>query len=190
MPEYIAIIICIYILAFTGVLKGPCGAMGISIFQLCYVLLCVISLSIFQLGIGVEISINLGAAVLAFMPGLMIEKEKGDSAGVGAVMMISMTIALLKYSGELYGIDSGLLCGLMAGASAFVYAACPSAALYAAGGIPIVSAALESFVALVFSGYAAVEIGHETITAQLIATCMCTVIIWINSLLFHRAGTE
>ncbi len=190
MPEYIAIIICVYILALTGALKRPFGAMGISLFEVCYTLLCVLALSIFTLRIGVEVSINLGAAVLVFLPGLMAGKGNGGSAGAGAVALISMVIALLKYSGGLYGAASGLLCGLMAGTSAFIYADSPCSAACAAGGIPVITAAVESVLYLVFSGYSTVEIGCEIIAAQLIALSICTIIIWIYSLLPERAGTE
>lgn len=190
MPEYIAIIICVYILALTGALKRPCAAMGISLMKACYIMACVLALSIFQLGIGMEISINLGALVLAFMPGLMMRKTAEDSAGIGAVVLISAAVALLKHSGELYGADSGLLCGLMAGMSAFIYGYNPSAAAYAAGTIPLITAALETFLTLIFSGYASVEIGHDIIAAQLTALGISMVIIWIHSLLPKRAGAE
>lgn len=190
MPEYIAIIICIYILAAVGAMKGPCKAMGISLFEVCYVLICTLALSIFQLRIGVEISINLGAAVLICLPGLMMRKDSGKVSGVGAVMLISTVIALLKQSGALYGADNGLLCGLMAGTSAFILWDSPSCAACSAGSIPIITSVLGSFLSLVVSGYASVEIGHDIIVAQLIALSICAVIIWIHSLIPERAPTE
>ncbi|MBR5292841.1 MAG: hypothetical protein IKU32_08025 [Clostridia bacterium] len=190
MPEYIAIIICVYILVLTGGLKGPLNALGISVLEGCYILLCALALSIFQLRIGMEISINLAALLLTFMPGYMIRKTDTDSAGIGAVMLISLLAALLKDNGELYGADSGLLCGLMAGMSAFVCAGNPSAAAYAAGSIPLISAAMNTFITLIVSGYASVEIEHDIIAAQLIALCISTVIIWVNDLLPKRAGIE
>ena len=108
-------------------------AMGISLMEACYIMMCVIALSVFQLRIGMEISINLGAIVLAFMPGTIMRKTGDDSAGIGAVMLIAAAVALMKHSGEMVGADSGLLCGLMAGMSGFVYGDSPSAAAYAAG---------------------------------------------------------
>ena len=190
MPEYIAIIICVYILALIGALKRPCAAMGISLMEACYVLMCVMALSVFRLGIGMEISINLGAAVLAFMPGMMMRKTGADTAGIGAVMLISAAVALMKHSGEMFGTDSGLLCGLMAGMSGFVYGESPSAAAYAAGSIPLITAALDTLITLAISGYASVEIGHDVIAAQLTAISISTVIIWIHSLLPRQAGAE
>lgn len=190
MPEYIAIIICVYILALTGSLKGPCAAMGISLMEACYIMICVLALSVFQLRIGMEISINLGAIVLAFMPGTMMRKTGDDSAGIGAVMLIAAAVALMKHSGEMYGAESGLLCGLMAGMAAFVYADNPSAAAYAAGSIPLITSAMETVITLVFSGYASVEMGHDIIAAQLTAISISTVIIWIHSLLPRQAGAE
>ena len=190
MPEYIAIIICVYILALIGALKRPCAAMGISLMEACYVLMCVMALSVFRLGIGMEISINLGAAVLAFMPGMMMQKTGADTAGIGAVMLISAAVALMKHSGEMYGVESGLLCGLMAGMAAFVYADNPSAAAYAAGSIPLITSAMETVITLVFSGYASVEMGHDVLLAQLTAVSISTVIIWIHSLLPRQAGAE
>ena len=190
MPEYIAIIICVYILALIGALKRPCAAMGISLMEACYVLMCVMALSVFRLGIGMEISINLGAAVLAFMPGMMMRKTGADTAGIGAVMLISAAVALMKHSGEMFGTDSGLLCGLMAGMSGFVYGESPSAAAYAAGSIPLITAALDTLITLAIYGYASVEIGHDVIAAQLTAISISTVIIWIHSLLPKQAGAE
>ena len=190
MPEYIAIIICVYILALTGLIKRPCAAMGITLMEACYILMCVIALSVFQLRIGMEVSINLGALVLAFMPGTMMRKTGIDSAGIGAVMLISVAVALMKHSGEMFGADSGLLCGLMAGMSGFVYGDSPSAAAYAAGSIPLITAALDTIITLVISGYASVEIGHDVIAAQLTAISISTVIIWIHGLLPKQAGAE
>ena len=190
MPEYIAIIICIGILALTGAVKRPWAAMGLSLFEGCYMLLCALALSVFQLRIGVEVSVNLGAAVLTLLPGLLVKRGMDGSAGAGAAVLISITIALLKHGGGLFGAESGLLCGLMAGASAFIYGDNPSQAACAAGGIPMITAAMESVLALVFSGYAVVEIGHEIIAAQLIALMVCTVVIWVNSLLPERAGAK
>lgn len=191
MPEYIAIIICIYILAFTGALKRPCAAMGISTFEACYILLCAFALSVFQLRIGVEISINLGAAAVVVLPGIvMMRKGMDSSAGIGAVLLISIIIALLKHGGGMYGADSGLLCGLMAGTTAFIYRDGPCSAICAAGGIPLIASVAEAALSLVFSGFTAIEIGHDIIAAQLIAISMSAVIIWIYSLLPERAGAE
>lgn len=190
MPEYIVIIICIYILALTGILKRPCASMGITLIKTCYVLICVLALSIFQLRIGMEISINLASLVLLFMPGMLTKKTDADSAGIGAIMLISAVAALLKHSGEFYGADSGLLCGLMAGMSAFIYADNPSAAAYAAGSIPLITAAMNAVIALIVSGYASIEIGHDTVAAQLTALCISVVIICIRNLLPKQAETE
>ena len=191
MPEYIAIIICVCILALTGALKRPCSAMGISVFEACYTLFCVLALSIFQLGIGVEVSINLGAAAMAVLPGFIMKQDrKESSAGIGAVMLISIITALLKRNAGMYGIDNGMLCGLMAGASAFVYWDSPCAAVCAAGGIPLITTGTEAALSLVFSGYTSVEIGHDTIAAQLIAVSISVVIIWVHSLLPERAKAE
>ena len=190
MPEYIAIIICVYILALTGLIKRPCAAMGITLMEACYILMCVIALSVFQLRIGMEVSINLGALVLAFMPGTMMRKTGIDSAGIGAVMLIAAAVALMKHSGEMYGAESGLLCGLMADMAAFMYADNPSAAAYAVGSIPLITSAMETVVTLVFSGYASVEMGHDVLLAQLTAISISSVIIWIHSLLPRQAGAE
>jgi len=191
MPEYIALIICVYILALTGALKRPCAAMGISAFEACYILLCALALSIFQLRVGVEVSINLGAAAMAVLPGIIMKHDGKDSpAGIGTVMLISMITALLKHNGGVYGADNGMLCGLMAGASAFVYGGSPCAAVCAAGGIPLITAGVGSLLSLVFSGYTAFEIGHDTIAAQLIAVSISVVIIWVHSLLPERAKAE
>ena len=90
----------------------------------------------------------------------------------------------------MYGAESGLLCGLMAGMAAFVYADNPSAAAYAVGSIPLITAALDTIITLVISGYASVEIGHDVIAAQLTAISISTVIIWIHGLLPKQAGAE
>jgi len=190
MPEYIAIIICILILAATGGLKGPCEAAGIKQFGVCYTLLCALALSVFQLRIGVEVSINLGAAALVFLPGALMKKDGGSCAGIGAVMLISAVIALLKLSGGLYGADNGLLCGLMAGASTMILWKTPASAACAAGGIPVITAVMDCMFGILFTGYARVEIGHDTIAAQLIGMCICIGIIWIQSLASQRASAE
>lgn len=189
MPQYIALIICAYILIASGVLTGPCRAMGISRFKLSYALLCTLALSIFQLRVGVEANINLGAVALAFMPGLMVGKGE-DAAGIGTVMLVSVMIALLKYSGEMYGAGSGLLCGLMAGATGLVLSDSPAAAAFAAGGIPLVTAVLEAFIWLTVSGYASVEIGHDTIAAQMIALGMSFAILWVHGFCAEGADAE
>lgn len=189
MPQYIILIMCIYILAATGMLRDPCRTVGIKGFELCYVLLCTLALSIFQLKIGMEASINLGAVVLAFMPGSMMRRGEG-TAGIGTVMLMSIVIALLRGSEKMYGADSGLLSGFMAGATAFILADSPASAAFAAGGIPVVAAVMEAFISLAFSGYVSIEIGHDAIVAQLIALVMSGVILWIRSLMAERADAE
>lgn len=190
MPEYIVIIICLYILAAVGMLKGPCEAAGMSLFKGCYALLAAAALSIFQLHIGVEISINLGAAILMVLPAALMAKEGSSSAGAGAVVLISLIAALLKRSGALYGADNGLLLGLMAGMSAMLLWNAPACAACAAGGIPVLAAVADSFISLIFTGYATIEIGHDTIAAQLVALSISVGIIWIHDLAGNRVPTE
>lgn len=190
MAEYIVLIICILILAATGGLKGPCSACGIKLFGVCYILLCTLALSVFQLRIGVEVSINLGAAVLAVLPCTMIKKGSGGSGEIGAVMLISAIIALLKLSGGLHGTSNGLLCGLMAGASAMILWESPASAACAAGSIPIITSVMDCFFAILLTGYASVEIGHDTIAAQLIALSICVGVIWIYGLASQKASAK
>ncbi len=190
MPEYIAIIICIFVLAATGGLKEPCRAARISLFGVSYILICVLALSVFQIRIGVEISINLGAVVLICLPGMLMKKQNGDTGGVGVVMLIAVIIALLKQRGMMYGADSGLLCGLMAGAAALVLIDNPVCAVCSVGCIPVIASVMGSFLSLALSGYAAVEIGHDTLAAQLIALIICFAIIWIHSLVPQNAPAE
>lgn len=190
MPGYIAIIICIFILAATGGLKAMCGAVGISLFGVCYTLIGALAMSVFYIRIGVEISINLGAAVLICLPGALMKKQNSEAYGVGAVMLTAIMIALLKHRGMMYGADSGLLCGLMAGTSALAMWDNPVCAVCSAGCIPVVVSVIGSFLSLAFSGYAAVEIGHDTMAAQLIALSISFVIIWIRSLQPQSAPAE
>ena len=83
-----------------------------------------------------------------------------------------------------------MLLGLMAGMSAMLLWNAPACAACAAGGIPILAAVADSFISLIFTGYATIEIGHDTIAAQLIALSISVGIIWIHDLAGNRVPTE
>ena len=72
MPEYIVFSICLIILSVTGVLKSPCRAIGLSIFEMLYMLLCALALSVFDMTLSVELKVNAGAAVMIFLPALLV----------------------------------------------------------------------------------------------------------------------
>ena len=67
MPEYIVFSICLLILSVTGVLKSPCRAVGLSMFEMLYMLLCALALSVFDMTLSVELKVNAGAAVMIFL---------------------------------------------------------------------------------------------------------------------------
>ncbi len=74
MPEYIVFSICLIILSVTGVLKSPCRAVGLSMFEMLYMLLCALALSVFDMTLSVELKVNAGAAVMIFLPALLVEE--------------------------------------------------------------------------------------------------------------------
>ena len=61
MPEYIAIIICVYILALTGSLKRPCAAMGISLMK--YRLLAFVICTVYAVLSGMMLMITVRSAM-------------------------------------------------------------------------------------------------------------------------------
>ena len=89
MPEYIVFSICLIILSVTGILKSPCRAVGLSMFEMLYMLLCALALSVFDMTLSVELKVNAGAAVMIFLPALLCRRESRESGrggcGSGAV---------------------------------------------------------------------------------------------------------
>ncbi|MFR3363731.1 MAG: hypothetical protein ACLTV1_02925 [Christensenellales bacterium] len=85
MPEYIVFSICLIILSVTGVLKSPCRAVGLSMFEMLYMLLCALALSVFDMTLSVELKVNAGAAVMIFLPALLVEetRERSGRGGCG-----------------------------------------------------------------------------------------------------------
>ena len=119
MPEYIVFSICLIILSVTGVLKSPCRAVGLSMFEMLYMLLCALALSVFDMTLSVELKVNAGAAVMIFLPALLVEETRENQGGaVAALVLFSSVIALVERSGLVYGSDNGLFSALMAGTSA------------------------------------------------------------------------
>lgn len=119
MPEYIVFSICLIILSVTGVLKSPCRAVGLSMFEMLYMLLCALALSVFDMTLSVELKVNAGAAVMIFLPVLLVEETRENQGGaVAALVLFSSVIALVERSGLVYGSDNGLFSALMAGTSA------------------------------------------------------------------------
>ena len=155
MPEYIVFSICLIILSVTGVLKSPCRAVGLSMFEMLYMLLCALALSVFDMTLSVELKVNAGAAVMIFLPALLVEETRENQGGaVAALVLFSSVIALVERSGLVYGSDNGLFSALMAGC----------------------------FINMASVGYSSLEIGPEVLFSQLAALSMAIVIIWIHSL--------
>ena len=120
MPEYIVFSICLIILSVTGILKSPCRAVGLSVFELLYMLLCALALSVFDMTLSVELKVNAGAAVMIFLPALLVEETRENQGGaVAALVLFSSVIALVERSGLVYGSDNGLFSALMAGPPCF-----------------------------------------------------------------------
>ena len=95
MPEYIVFSICLIILSVTGVLKSPCRAVGLSMFEMLYMLLCALALSVFDMTLSVELKVNAGAAVMIFLPALLVEETRENQGGaVAALVLFSSVIAL------------------------------------------------------------------------------------------------
>ena len=97
MPEYIVFSICLIILSVTGMLKSPCRAVGLSMFELLYMLLCALALSVFDITLSVELKVNAGAAVMIFLPALLVEETRENQGGaVAALVLFSSVIALVE----------------------------------------------------------------------------------------------
>ena len=172
MPEYIVFSICLIILSVTGVLKSPCRAVGLSMFEMLYMLLCALALSVFDMTLSVELKVNAGAAVMIFLPALLVEETRENQGGaVAALVLFSSVIALVERSGLVYGSDNGLFSALMAGTSCCI-----------AAGIPVFSRVVGCFINMASIGYSSLEIGPEVLFSQLAALSMAIVIIWIHSL--------
>ena len=165
MPEYIVFSICLIILSVTGVLKSPCRAVGLSMFEMLYMLLCALALSVFDMTLSVELKVNAGAAVMIFLPALLVEETRENQGGaVAALVLFSSVIALVERSGLVYGSDNGLFSALIA------------------AGIPVFSRVVGCFINMASVGYSSLEIGPEVLFSQLAALSMAIVIIWIHSL--------
>ena len=179
MPEYIVFSICLIILSVTGVLKSPCRAVGLSMFEMLYMLLCALALSVFDMTLSVELKVNAGAAVMIFLPALLVEENRENQGGaVAALVLFSAVIALVERSGLVYGSDNGL----MAGTSAVLLNESRGCACCIAAGIPVFSRVVGCFINMASVGYSSLEIGPEVLFSQLAALSMAIVIIWIHSL--------
>ena len=88
MPEYIVFSICLIILSVTGVLKSPCRAVGLSMFEMLYMLLCALALSVFDMTLSVELKVNAGAAVMIFLPALLVEETRENQGGAVAALVL------------------------------------------------------------------------------------------------------
>ena len=175
MPEYIVFSICLIILSVTGVLKSPCRAVGLSMFELLYMLLCALALSVFDMTLSVELKVNAGAAVMIFLPALLVEETRENQGGaVAALVLFSSVIALVE--------RSGLFSALMAGTSAVLLNESRGCACCIAAGIPVFSRVVGCFINMASVGYSSLEIGPEVLFSQLAALSMAIVIIWIHSL--------
>lgn len=183
MPEYIVFSICLIILSVTGVLKSPCRAVGLSMFEVLYMLLCALALSVFDMTLSVELKVNAGAAVMIFLPALLVEETRENQGGaVAALVLFSSVIALVERSGLVYGSDNGLFSALMAGTSAVLLNESRGCACCIAAGIPVFSRVVGCFINMASVGYSSLEIGPEVLFSQLAALSMAIVIIWIHSL--------
>ena len=177
MPEYIVFSICLIILSVTGVLKSPCRAVGLSMFEMLYMLLCALALSVF------DMTVNAGAAVMIFLAALLVEETRENQGGaVAALVLFSSVIALVERSGLVYGSDNGLFSALMAGTSAVLLNESRGCACCIAAGIPVFSRVVGCFINMASVGYSSLEIGPEVLFSQLAALSMAIVIIWIHSL--------
>ena len=95
MPEYIVFSICLIILSVTGVLKSPCRAVGLSMFEMLYMLLCALALSVFDMTLSVELKVNAGAAVMIFLPALLVLPSFYQTDGVWLAQPISDVISFV-----------------------------------------------------------------------------------------------
>ena len=176
MPEYIVFSICLIILSVTGVLKSPCRAVGLSMYEMLYMLLCALALSVFDMTLSVELKVNAGAAVMIFLPALLVEETRENQGGaVAALVLFSSVIALVERSGLVYGSDNGLFSALLLNESR-------GCACCIAAGIPVFSRVVGCFINMASVGYSSLEIGPEVLFSQLAALSMAIVIIWIHSL--------
>ena len=183
MPEYIVFSICLIILSVAGMLKSPCRAVGLSVFELLYMLLCALALSVFDMTLNVELKVNAGAAAMIFLPALLIEGDSEDQGGaVAALVLFSAVIALVERGGLVYGGDNGLFSALMAGTSAVLLSESRGCACCISAGIPVFSRVVGCFVNMASVGYSSLEIGSEVLFSQLAALSMAMVIIWIHRL--------
>ena len=98
MPEYIVFSICLIILSVTGVLKSPCRAVGLSMFEMLYMLLCALALSVFDMTLSVELKGNAGAAVMIFLPALLVEETRENQGG--AVAALVLLLAKSRFSSK------------------------------------------------------------------------------------------
>jgi len=190
MQEYMVLIICMMILLLCGALKTPCMAVGLNTFKAFFILICAAVLSVFNWRVSVEVCINAGAMAMVFVPVILTKGNDSGSGVLSVVVLFAALFAAADSTGWFYGSDNGLLCGLIAGLSSVMLAENPSNAVFSACAVPVFADVAESFMEMASTGYASLEIGTVTLTAQLIAFSIAVTVVWISGLCAAAARAD